>query len=81
MAKSQHARRYRHLPGLLRKMREEAGLTQRELAAKLKTNHVFVHKSEIGERRVDITEFMDWCRGCGVDLDVGWKSLRGLRGL
>ena len=79
MSKSQHAPRYRQLPGLLRQMREDAGLTQRQLGSKLKTSHVFVHKSEIGERRVDITEFMDWCVACGVKPDQGWKALRGLR--
>ena len=81
MAKAQHAPRYRYLPGLLRRFREDAGLTQRDLATKLKVTHVFVHKSEIGERRVDIAEFMDWCVACGVKLDQGWKSLRGLRGI
>src|SRR4051812_22758623 len=57
MAKAQHAPRYRHLPAMLRRMREAAGLTQRQLAARLRTTHVFVHKSEIGERRVDVAEF------------------------
>ena len=46
--KAQHAQRYRQLPALLRSLREEAGLTQRELARKLRTTHVFVHKSEVG---------------------------------
>jgi len=81
MSKAQHASRYRQLPGLLRRLREDAQLIQRELGKKLKVSHVFVHKSEIGERRVDITEFMDWCRTCGVDLDRGWKELRKLRGI
>jgi hypothetical protein len=40
MAKAQHAQRYRQLPGLLRGLREEAGLTQRALAARLRTTHV-----------------------------------------
>ena len=79
MAKSQHAPRYRPLPAFLRQMREDASLTQRDLAAKLKTNHVFVHKSEIGERRVDITEFMDWCLACGQDPEKAFRSLRRLR--
>ena len=67
MAKSQHAHRYRLLPALLRKMREEAELTQRQLAGKLRNSHVFVHKSEVGERRVDVTEFIDWCIACGAE--------------
>jgi len=81
MAKSQHAVRYKHLPGLLRQWRETAGLTQRELARKLRTNHVFVHKSEVGERRVDVAEFMDWCLACGVDPTEGFGTLRNRRGV
>jgi DNA-binding XRE family transcriptional regulator len=67
MAKAQHAHRYRRLPGLLREMREAASLTQRDLAKKLAMTHVAVHKSEVGDRRVDVTEFVDWCKACGID--------------
>ena len=81
MAKAQHAQRYRQLPGFLRKLREEAGLTQRELAGKLRTTHVFVHKSEVGERRVDVAEFMDWCVACGADPEQAFRQLRRLRGI
>jgi transcriptional regulator with XRE-family HTH domain len=81
MAKAQHAQRYRHLPGLLRQIREDRGFTQRALAAKLGVTHVFVHKSEIGERRVDITEFMDWCRACSVDPEAAFRTLRQRRGI
>lgn len=76
MAKAQHAARYRHLPGMLRRLRTEAELTQRGLAAKLRMTHVWVHKSEIGERRVDITEFIDWCIACGVDPSEAFTELR-----
>ena len=79
MAKAQHAPRYRCLPALLRVMRQEARFTQRDLAAKLRVSHVFVHKSEIGERRVDVTEFMDWCIACGKDPDKEFHRLRTLR--
>ena len=81
MAKAQHAQRYRQLPGLLRKLREEAGMTQRDLAKKLRTTHVFVHKSEVGERRVDVCEFLDWCLACGADPEQTFRQLRRLRGL
>jgi len=81
MSKSQHSPRYRYLPGLLRQMREDGGLTQRSLAAKLDVTHVFVHKSEIGERRVDVAEFMDWCKACGVDPEAAFHTLRQRRGI
>ena len=81
MPKAQHAPRYRYLPAMLRRMREEADLTQRDLAKKLRVTHVFVHKSEIGERRVDITEFLDWCVACDVDPEEAFRSLRKQRGV
>lgn len=76
MPKSQHAPRYRPLPPLLRSMRKQAGLSQRALAAKLRVTHVFVHKSEVGERRVDVTEFLDWCLACGIDPEQALRTLR-----
>jgi transcriptional regulator with XRE-family HTH domain len=81
MAKAQHAQRYRYLPAMLRRLREEADMTQRGLAAKLRVTHVWVHKSEIGERRVDITEFIDWCAACGVDPGQAFAELRRHRGV
>ncbi len=67
MAKALQAQRYRHLPALLRRLREEAGLTQRDLAKRLRMSHTMVHSSETAERRVDVAEFVDWAGACGVD--------------
>ena len=67
MPKSLQAQRYRRLPALLRDMRENANLTQRELARKLGINHTMVHNSETAERRVDVAEFIDWATACGLD--------------
>jgi transcriptional regulator with XRE-family HTH domain len=58
---------YRTIPPLLRQMREKAGLTQRQLAAKIRQPQWWVHRNEIGSRRVDVAEFVEVCRGCGVD--------------
>lgn len=52
---------------LLRRMRSDAGLTQRDLAARLKMHNTMVHRSEIGDRRIDPVEFSAWCRACGAD--------------
>jgi transcriptional regulator with XRE-family HTH domain len=65
MAKSLQAQRYKHLPTLLRRMREEAGLTQRDLGKLLRMSHTMVHSSETAERRVDVAEFVDWASACG----------------
>ena len=66
-ARAQHKPAYRKMCGLLRKMRADAGLTQRDLARKLKIHNTMVHRSEIGDRRIDPIEFVEWCRACGVE--------------
>ena len=77
MPKAQHAQRYRRLPGMLREMREGASLTQRDLAKRMGITHVAVHKSETGDRRVDVTEFLDWCAACEVDPHDALRRLAG----
>ena len=69
--KPQHTERYERLPRLLRELREGAGLTQRDLAERLRQPQSWVHKSETGTRRVDVAEFCQWCTACGVTSVAG----------
>ncbi|MGD0769940.1 MAG: helix-turn-helix transcriptional regulator [Tepidisphaeraceae bacterium] len=64
--KAQHYTRYAPIPGFLRVLREEAGLTQRDFGTILHRPQSWVYKSETGNRRVDIAEFHDWCRACKI---------------
>ena len=48
-------------------MRERAGLTQRELAARIGREQSFVGRIEIRQRRVDLVEFVWIARCCGHD--------------
>ena len=66
-AKAQHAPHYLSLPVLLRNLREEAGMTQRQLGAKLGKPQSWVHNCEVANRRVDVTEFILWAKACRVD--------------
>jgi len=66
-ARPQHTPAYRRLCGLLRQLREEAGLTQRDLGKLLRLHHTIVHRAETGDRRIDPIEFIAWCRACGSD--------------
>ena len=66
-ARAQHKATYRKLCAMLRRLRKEAGLTQRDLADRLEMHNSMVHRSEIGDRRIDPVEFADWCRACDVD--------------
>lgn len=77
--KAQHARRYEKLPELLRTLREEAGLTQRELGARLKRPQSWVYNCETGNRRVDLAEFVEWCEGCKVSPTIALQKFLVLR--
>lgn len=66
-ARAQHKAAYRRMCRILRRLREDAGMTQRDLAELLKMHNSMVHRSEIGDRRIDPVEFAAWCRACGSD--------------
>ena len=61
MRKSIHSKGQDVLVEALRRMRREAGLTQIELAQRLKTSQSVVSKVERGERRLDVLELRQWC--------------------
>jgi len=47
---------YREFRGRLRRARNEAGLTQRQVCAKMGKSTSFISKCELGERRLDYVE-------------------------
>jgi transcriptional regulator with XRE-family HTH domain len=53
---------------LLRRLRQDVGLTQEQLAAKLCRPQSFVSKFEIGERRLDVLELREVCAAMNVSL-------------
>ena len=60
--------RYQFLLILLIQAREKAGLTQREVAAKLNKPQSYISKIESGERRIDLIELEDLCEIYNVPL-------------
>jgi transcriptional regulator with XRE-family HTH domain len=68
--------RYGRFRALLRQIREEAGLNQTTLAQKLGKPQTFVSKSEIGERRIDFLETLDFCAACGVSANQFLEQLQ-----
>lgn len=48
-------------------MRLGAGLTQEQLAKKLHKPQTYVSKSESGERRLDLVEWLAFCKACRQD--------------
>ena len=64
MKKSTHTPEYGRLRERLVRLRAAAGLSQRELAVKLRVPHSRIAKVESGERRLDLVEFGWFCEGC-----------------
>jgi transcriptional regulator with XRE-family HTH domain len=77
--KRNHALVYRRVPSFLRAMREEAGLTQRELADGIKQDQWWVARSETGSRRLDVAEFIEFAIGCGRNPTEALTQLTKLR--
>jgi transcriptional regulator with XRE-family HTH domain len=67
--------RYKRLRLHLRALRRAAGLTQVELAGRLKIDQSNLSKVERGERYVDILFYLDWCRACEVDPSTALSKL------
>ena len=73
--KAQQAKSYQALPSFLRDIRETASLTQREVGRRLGKPQSWVHNCETGNRRVDITEFILWCKACEAKPENAFKHL------
>jgi transcriptional regulator with XRE-family HTH domain len=66
MARSLHTADYDYFRSLLTAARERSGLTQAQVAAKMRRPQSFVSKYENGERRLDVVEFVQVCVALGV---------------
>jgi transcriptional regulator with XRE-family HTH domain len=75
MQKSVHTKEYKALRAELRAIREKAGLSQRELATKLRVPHSWVAKVEAGERRIDVVELAWFLNACGQDAAAAISEL------
>jgi transcriptional regulator with XRE-family HTH domain len=76
MPKTLRSPRQKKLQRLLIALRKEKGLTQTEVAARLKRPQSFVAKYEGGERRLDVIEFLDVAHALGADPQEIIASLR-----
>ena len=80
MHKSITSKNYAQFLEHLRKAREQAGLTQEDMAARLGETQSFVSKCERGERRMDIVELREFCTAMGMTLERFVKQFeKGLR--
>lgn len=69
--------RHRALISAIVGARKAAGLTQRQLAAKLKRSNSFVWKLEAGERQVNVLEFIEISRVLNVKASTLMSEVEG----
>ena len=67
MPPSLRSSRHQRLVELLIQYREESGLTQVEVAAKLGRHQPFISNIESGQRRIDVVELLDLAVAIGFD--------------
>lgn len=63
-------RGHRVLTDLLKELRKAKGLTQAQLAGRLKRNQQYVDRIESGDQIPDPLECRAWAEACGV---TGWS--------
>lgn len=65
--KTLRSRRHRALCAALVSARKASKLSQHEVATRLKTSQTVIARIEIGERRIDVVEFIDLARVLKID--------------
>ena len=76
MLKSIYTEKNQFLLSWLVSKRNEAKLSQRQLAEKLDIHHSIVGKIETGERRLDVVEYCTYCEALGSDPIDGLKLIK-----
>jgi ribosome-binding protein aMBF1 (putative translation factor) len=69
--------RHRALIAAIVAARQAAGLTQRQLAAKLKRSNSFVWKLEAGERQLNVLEFIEIARALEIKASKLMTEIEG----
>lgn len=64
---SRYDRQYRELLAMLRQWREDADVTQEDLAKRMKTSQSIVSKLEKGVVRLDLIELLTYLKGIDGD--------------
>jgi len=71
MEKTIHSKAYQILRQWLVQARHEKNLTQRQLAELLDVPYSWVGKVELGERRLDVIEYVRVCKELDIDPAAG----------
>ena len=71
-----HTPKYTQFLEQLRQLRLQQGVTQVELSKRLGKPQQYVSRCEVGERRLDAVELIEWCDALGADVSVFFTDLR-----
>ena len=75
MRYSRNSTHYSALRALLKSKRLESGMTIRTLADKLNVSHSIVGKIEDGSRKLEVFEFIEYCKALEIDPHLGLDIL------
>jgi len=78
MSRTLRSARHEALIALLIEKRRQAGLTQAQVATKLKRYQSYVATVESGQRRIDVVEFLDFADAIGFDPREAIRRLRSI---
>jgi transcriptional regulator with XRE-family HTH domain len=79
MSRTLDSPRHEALRQFLADKRKRAGLTQVQVAAKLRRYQSFVATVESGQRRIDVVELLDFADAIGFDAREAIKALKSIR--
>ena len=81
MARGIHDNRYRWMVEQLVRERKDQGLSQEAVASRLGKPQQYVSRYEVGERRLDMVEFLDAAKALNVDgLKIAAEGMEKSRG-
>jgi transcriptional regulator with XRE-family HTH domain len=72
------SKQHKKLIAILIAKREEANMTQTELATALGEYQSFIARLESGERRIDVVELIQLARAIGFDASEVVKEIEGM---
>jgi len=75
LQKSPYTRKYKQLIEILKQARQDSNLTQADVAAHFKRPQSFISKCESRERRIDVIEFLEFCKLYKISPDKLLKQL------
>ncbi len=68
--------KYLSLLAWLKNSRVEQNISMRDLAIKIDEPHSFIGKIETAERRLDVYEYVNYCKALKLDPAAGLKYLK-----